>query len=544
MHYLPQGAADQGSTAAPPALVIQKTAVPSGTGERGQSEVETGGAATRQPAHIAAGWKSLSKVLFKLGQWTRATQALSRLIASSPGDADAHNDLGRVFYNLGREEEAEASYRRALQFDPGFAKAYDNLGALLADRGRPAEAAENFRQSIAINPDSHFAWHCMGTLLDRFGGRDDQAIACLNRSIALNPGTVDAYNTLGNLLLRTGQPEKSLAMFRRARDLSPLTTWRARKEQADFSVLLLYAPGSGCTPINYLVRSAPFDCHFYCVLPDAPDDIDLLRAKADLVINMIADADYGKKTLPQARQLVERLGRPTLNHPEQVMGSDRETTARRLAGISLCRIPKTLRLSGPDLGRTARDQSRDGFALPLLVRVAGNHGGDDFEKISDLAAVADFVNRHPGADFYLMEYLDYQSEDGFFRKYRFISIDGELFPYHLAIHDDWKVHHFRTRMAEHAWMREEEAVFLSDPHQLFDEPKLAALRAVAAGSGLDYCGIDCALDRYGQVVIFEANAAMLVHDEKDSAFLYKNHYIGKIRDAFQARLGRLARETP
>ena len=87
------------------------------------------------------------------------------------------------------------------------------------------------------------------------------------------------------------------------------------------------------------------------------------------------------------------------------------------------------------------------------------------------------------------------------------------------------------------------ADLLSDPHQLFDEPKLAALRAVAAGSGLDYCGIDCALDRYGQVVIFEANAAMLVHDEKDSAFLYKNHYIGKIRDAFQARLGRLARET-
>ena len=130
--------------------------------------------------------------------------------------------------------------------------------------------------------------------------------------------------------------------------------------------------------------------------------------------------------------------------------------------------------------------------------------------------------------------------DGFFRKYRFICIDGAIFPYHLAIHDDWKVHHFRTDMANQEWMRREEACFLKDMHLVFDEAQQAALRAVAAATLLDYCGIDCALNQNGEIVMFEANAAMLVHDEKDPAFLYKNPYIDRIKDAFQAKLAQLA----
>jgi glutathione synthase/RimK-type ligase-like ATP-grasp enzyme len=75
---------------------------------------------------------------------------------------------------------------------------------------------------------------------------------------------------------------------------------------------------------------------------------------------------------------------------------------------------------------------------------------------------------------------------------------------------------------------------------VFDEPHHAALRDVAAATGLDYCGIDCALDHNGDIVVFETNAAMLVHDEKDEIFAYKNPYIAKIKDKFDAMLRRLA----
>jgi hypothetical protein len=38
--------------------------------------------------------------------------------------------------------------------------------------------------------------------------------------------------------------------------------------------------------------------------------------------------------------------------------------------------------------------------------------------------------------------------------------------------------------------------------------------------------------------VFEANAAMLVHDEKTETFAYKNQYIARIKQAFDALLSR------
>jgi hypothetical protein len=102
------------------------------------------------------------------------------------------------------------------------------------------------------------------------------------------------------------------------------------------------------------------------------------------------------------------------------------------------------------------------------------------------------------------------------------------------------VHHFRTDMANQAWMREEEEAFLKEPHNVFNAEHFAAFHQMAAAIGLDYCGIDCSLDRDGNIVVFEANATMLVHDEKNPPFLYKNPYIAKIKEAFDAMLTKMA----
>jgi glutathione synthase/RimK-type ligase-like ATP-grasp enzyme len=61
---------------------------------------------------------------------------------------------------------------------------------------------------------------------------------------------------------------------------------------------------------------------------------------------------------------------------------------------------------------------------------------------------------------------------------------------------------------------------------------------MARATGLDYGGIDCGLDRDGRIVVFEANASMLVHDEKLEDFAYKNPYIAKIKTAFDAMVSR------
>jgi hypothetical protein len=89
-------------------------------------------------------------------------------------------------------------------------------------------------------------------------------------------------------------------------------------------------------------------------------------------------------------------------------------------------------------------------------------------------------------------------------------VDGEPYPYHLAIDANWMVHYHRAPMADNAWMRDEEARFLSAPGEAL-ACRPGVLRDVAGACGLDYFGIDCAVLADGTLLVFEADAAMLVH---------------------------------
>jgi tetratricopeptide (TPR) repeat protein len=481
---------------------------------------------------------NLGRILCGLGQFEEAAACCQRALAVEPGSPIAHNNLGNALRELGRLTEAEASYRQSLALAPHYLEALINLGSIQSDLGRWAEAKSSYRLAVQMHPNAGIAHNALGRLLSRLSEDDEEAASCLERAIALNAFDTNTYVELGNILMRKHQTEAALAMFRHAQALQPLITWRANQEKAEFSAVFLDTPLAGSTPVNYLAGRAGYDRHFHCVIPDTPVDVDLLRSKADVVFNMICNADDGKDVLVQALDLVERLDRPTINHPRLIMQTDRETVARRFAGIPGCVVPHTIRVAGPVLAEAAAKQEFPGSPLPLLVRVAGTHGGDDFDKFDNWDDIADFVAQNPEANYYLIDYIDYQSHDGFYRKYRVIFVDGEILPYHLAIHDDWKVHHFRTDMANQAWMREEEERFLADMGGVFNAAHQDALRAMARATGLDYGGVDCGLDRDGRIVVFESNASMLVHDEKDATFAYKNPYIAKIKTAFDAMVAR------
>ena len=95
-------------------------------------------------------------------------------------------------------------------------------------------------------------------------------------------------------------------------------------------------------------------------------------------------------------------------------------------------------------------------------------------------------------------------------------------------------------MANHAWMRAEEEAFVANPGSVFGPAAWDALRAIQAEIGLDYCGIDCALERDGKILVFEVNATMLVHAEDATPFAYKQPYISAIKRAFDAMLAKAA----
>lgn len=519
---------------------------------------------------LAEAHNNLGIVLERSGRLAEAAQCYRDAVALRSDYAEAHNNLGNACAAFGRAEEAVAAfraavtarsvypeawynlgnalagfeqgeaaataYRQALAQRPRFVEALNNLSVVLVKLGRPVEAEAVSRQAIAIEPRLPASHYNLGDAL-REGGRAQDAIAAYRQALALRPGDADARIAIGNILLSQGQAAEAEILFHEAQRLRPLTRRPAAKAKPDFSALLLIAPGAANTPVDYLTGDAPYDGHVVALMPGVEYDLELLRAKGDVVINLVSDVDRDGGILPLATDLIARIGRPTVNHPDRIRSTGRDAIAARLAGIAGCRVPRTERLTAASLAGAVGAASLTGFPLPLLIRPGGAHGGAELEKIDAAEAVAAFASRHPAPVYYATEYVDFGSADGYFRKYRLIFVDGEIFPYHLAIDSQWKVHHFRTDMANQEWMRAEEEAFLRDPGRIFDAERMAALRATQAEIGLDYFGIDCAIDRQGLVVVFEVNATMLVHGET-GVFAYKQPYIARIKRAFEAMLAK------
>ncbi|HET7031750.1 MAG TPA: hypothetical protein VFJ48_01400, partial [Casimicrobiaceae bacterium] len=223
------------------------------------------------------------------------------------------------------------------------------------------------------------------------------------------------------------------------------------------------------------------------------------------------------------------------NDPAKILRTARDATAVTLAGIAGCRVPRTSRIAaGQPLTAAFRDLS-----VPVLARPAGTHGGDFFEKFDHVDVLTAFLAAHADGDRYLIDYIDYRSSDGFFRKYRFIFAGQDILPYHLAIGESWKLHRDATDMGRHDWMQREEEGFLRDPGSVFAARHFEMLRTIKGRIGLDFFGIDCALDAAGDLVVFEVNASMLVHNE-NLDFPYKDAFIRDIKVAFDAMLAGLA----
>jgi len=366
------------------------------------------------------------------------------------------------------------------------------------------------------------------------------AIASFETAIAQQPDFPEAHRSLGNALQTAGRGEDAAARFAQALRLQPLITRPASGGAPAFSVLMLIAPGRGNTPIDYLTRQTPYDSHILLFLAGYDYDIADLRDHADVVFNLVSDVDLGGELLPEVGALLRRLDKPVINHPDRIRPTDRASIARTLSHLPRAVMPPTLRyprdaLSGPS------GAPRVALELPVLLRPAGTHGGEGLELITAPEQIAPLVAGSAHAAFYITHFVDYRSADGFFRKYRLIFVGDEILPYHLAIADGWKVHYYRTEMVRHAWMRQEEEIFLRDPAAVFDAGHFEALRAIRAAVGLEFFGIDCGLDREGRLVVFEVNASMLVHaNDPEPEFAYKQAPVARIKRAFDAMLAAAA----
>jgi glutathione synthase/RimK-type ligase-like ATP-grasp enzyme len=279
-------------------------------------------------------------------------------------------------------------------------------------------------------------------------------------------------------------------------------------------VVLFVASTGGNAPLEKLIDERVFQT--YVVVADFYD-ARIPLPPHQLVINGIGDVEVSRAALLAAESLLGRTSAPLLNPPSAILATGRSENAARLCELPGLIAPRTslfpyATLAAPGAAAALLQQ---GFSFPLLLRVPGFHMGKHFVQVESPAALASAVAELPGAgrpdaQLLAIEYLDARGADGCHRKFRVMMVDGQLFPLHLAISDHWKIHYFSADMADRPECRAEEERFLADMAGFLGPKAMDALRRLQIELGLDYAGIDFGLNAQGEILLFEANATMIV----------------------------------
>lgn len=489
----------------------------------------------------ALGFHNLGRVHQRRGEDESAISYFQKALARKPDFPPTFNDIGVSQHRLRQHEAALAAFDHALALDPGYAIAHFNRGQVLLGLDRFADAIISFRNVFACAPESPQTWFNLGLA---YYATDtlDTAEECFRHSLALDVGYAEAYLKLAQTLARAHRPaEAERAYVEWARRQGVMVT-PCTAPVPEARILLIGGTGACNTPAEFLFRVDRFEKIGVYLMPASEPDSNLASLieripPFDVAFNVIGEADEGAPYLVQAAALVDRLDRPVLNPPTRIPATRRDLITQHLGGIPSLVVPDTRRMTRAELAALSADPAP--LERTMLVRPAGSHGGTDLTRIESGADLARYLDTMPAEMHYLTSFWDYRSADGYYRKYRLIFVDGEVFPYHLAIAKNWLVHYWRADMLQQPWMRQEEEAFLADYHSVFASECADAVAEVARRLDLDYAGMDCGFTADGQVLLFEANASMLIHlDDPRDSFPYKYDYVPRIFDAVSRMVAR------
>jgi tetratricopeptide (TPR) repeat protein len=364
-------------------------------------------------------------------------------------------------------------------------------------------------------------------------GRLEEALAAFSGAVRDDARIVDAHLGIYEVAQILRKPELALTHQKAAIAIAPVhSTFAAEGE--DYALLVLCAPGpyTANTPADLIFDSRHVTLHRWYVDPSGA--VPPLPPY-DAVFVAIGESDAAAPQLRAAQRFVATQTCPIFNRPEAIERLGRVALTETFASARHTRAVTTTRI--------ARDRyAEEGFPLPHIVRPVDSHGGTGLVRIDDDAQRLAYAASTDAQFLYAAPYIDYRSADGYFRKYRIIFIDGEPFPFHLAISRNWMVHYYNAAMSEHQWMRDEEHAFLARLDDVFAGELGAALRETAALLQLEYVGIDCAIGADGKLLVFEADNALIVHLLDDPVlFAYKHTYVPRILTALDAMVRRRIR---
>lgn len=312
-------------------------------------------------------------------------------------------------------------------------------------------------------------------------------------------------------------------------------------------MLAFAAPGDLMTntPLEFIVEHIPVRLDMLFVIPGEPLPEEI--PDHDVAFVAVSQSDEREGTLRRLARLSRSWPRPTLQDPMRLVETSREAIYHALRDIPGLLVPPVARVERKTLEALAEARARlsdigDGFRLPLLVRPIDSHAGRNLAKIEDLADLSGYLAETDEREYYLTQFVEHAGPDGQHRKYRIVLIEGRPYLCHLAITDHWMVHFAHAGMSESEAKRSEEAHAMEHFDEEFALRHARVFRAIQERVGLDYLGIDCGETPGGELLLFEADASMVIHAmDPPSLFPYKQVQMRKVFDAFYAMLERASK---
>jgi glutathione synthase/RimK-type ligase-like ATP-grasp enzyme len=474
----------------------------------------------------------------RLAQESRLRQ-LEELIARASAENAVDTEIERAVLlgALSRRADAQHAFVDILRRAPTNFSALNEFGALLTQMGAIDAACRVYSEAIAHHPLNPIGHVNLANLLLR-ANRYAEAREHYETALRTDPEHAPAHQGLGAVLADIGDRAGARYHFQKGFGDHAISTLPYRGTRPPIALLQLVSSGGGNIP-----TASFLDDRIFLTTVVIADYLDpqLPLPPHQLIFNAIGDADLCEPALQAAARLKTRTSAPVINDPGAVMKTGRIGNSRRLGAVPGIVTPRTINLArgilaGPD-GMTSI--AKYGLTFPLLLRSPGYHTGRNFVLVPSATELSAAAASLPGDDLLVIEYLDARGKDGKTRKYRVMMIAGEIYPLHLAISGDWKGHYFTADMADKPDHRQEEAAFLKDMPAVLGAKAMTALECVREMLGLDYAGIDFGLGANGDLLLFEANATMVIAKPgKEAHWAYRHRAIDSVLAAATALLVR------
>ncbi len=265
------------------------------------------------------------------------------------------------------------------------------------------------------------------------------------------------------------------------------------------------------------------------LLPYGSQSIDLRHLNQyKIIINAICNPDANQRTLLKAKQICRYITpNKVINHPNRITQTSRDKIYQIFNDQFI--VPRTYRLIPAKLKDIESFIIERKIHFPFLFRDTKSHGGINLLKIDNIEEL-DKLERFPfdGRGYFITEFYDYKSADGYYRKYRAFCIDGRFYPRHLITSKNWNIHASNRKELMHikSFELEENEYLEKFPHE-------QSLSPIYEKIALDYFAIDYTTTSDKEILIFEINSCATLLSNEKQLFLPQ---VKKIVDAINAMI--------